>query len=137
MLRAEQEEQEDRIRKKEVSPRKNRIAKKKKNVVTVGGGEDHAGDKDHAQSLTSSRPHMDPGRGPSARGAIPNGAVWISAPQVCARYGGVSHMWLERILKRDKTFPRPTKFGRWRFFKIEQLADWKKRRLSDHEPHKD
>ena len=94
-----------------IGKRKNRIAKRGKAVVTVGG------DEDHAQSLTSSRPHTDPGRGPSARGPppIPNGAVWISAPQVCARYGGVSHMWLARILKRDKTFPRPTKFGRWRF----------------------
>ena len=73
MLRAEEE---DGILKKQVPPRKNRIAKKKKGVITVGG------DKDHAHSLTSSRPHTDPARGPSARGPppIPIGAVWISAP---------------------------------------------------------
>ena len=56
----------------------------------------------------------------------PTETVYISAPQVCDRYGGVSHMWLERILKRDATFPRPTKFGRWRFFKIEELVAWER-----------
>jgi hypothetical protein len=106
----------------EVPPRKNRITKKKKGIITVGE------DKDHAQSLTSVRPHMDPGRGRSARGppAVPNGAVWVSAPQVCDRYGGVSHMWLERMLKRDPNFPRPRYFGRWRFFKIEELTAWER-----------
>jgi hypothetical protein len=97
VLRAEQE---DRILKKEVPPRKNRIAKNKKGIVTVGEN--------------TSAP------------LVPNGAVWISAPQVCDRYGGRSHMWLERLLRRDKTFPRPTKFGRLRFFKIEELVAWER-----------
>jgi len=56
----------------------------------------------------------------------PAETVYISAPQVCERYGGVSHMWLERILKHDKTFPRPAKFGGWRFFKIEELIAWER-----------
>jgi hypothetical protein len=116
------EDEADRIRKKEVAPRKNRIAKKKKDVVSVGES------KDHAQKLTANIPHIDPGQGPSARGPpVPDGAVWVSAPQVCDRYGGVSHMWLERVLKRDRTFPRPTKFGRIRFFKLEELVAWERR----------
>jgi hypothetical protein len=31
--------------------------------------------------------------------SVPPGAIYISAPQVCDRYGGVSHMWLERKLQ--------------------------------------
>lgn len=56
----------------------------------------------------------------------PAETVYLSAPQVCDRYGGRSHMWLERMLERDNTFPRPTKFGRWRFFKIAELVDWER-----------
>jgi hypothetical protein len=34
--------------------------------------------------------------------AVPAGALFISAPQVCKiRYGGRSNMWLERLLKND------------------------------------
>ena len=59
--------------------------------------------------------------------SAPDGTVFISAPQVCQRYGGVSHMWLERVLKKDATFPRPHKFGRLRFFKVEELIDWERK----------
>jgi predicted DNA-binding transcriptional regulator AlpA len=111
--------EEDKIAKKQIIPRKNRIAKKKKAVVTVGE------DKDRAQTLTSNQPHLAPRRGPSVRGP-PDTAIYISAPQVCDRYGGVSHMWLERMLKRDPTFPRPSKFGRLRFFKIDELIAWER-----------
>lgn len=61
------------------------------------------------------------------RKSEPDAAVYISAPQVCQRYGGVSHMWLERVLKKDATFPQPHKFGRLRFFKVEDLIDWERR----------
>jgi hypothetical protein len=50
--------------------------------------------------------------------SVPPGAIYISAPQVCDRYGGVSHMWLERKLKNDPEFPHPKYFGRLRFCKI-------------------
>ena len=80
-----------------------------------------------ATTLTPDQPHAAPaGRGPSIRGP-PDAAIYITAPQVCARYGGVSHMWLERMLKRDKTFPRPSKFGRLRFFKIDELVAWERK----------
>lgn len=101
-------------------PRKNTVRKVGKRVVSLG--EDGA-----AVTLASSQqPHAVPGRGPSIR-APPDAAIYITAPQVCARYGGVSHMWLERILKRDPTFPRPSKFGRLRFFKIDELVDWERK----------
>ena len=48
-------------------------------------------------------------------------AIYISAPQVCQRYGGVSHMWVERKMKGDPTFPKPHRFGRLRFFKVSDL----------------
>jgi predicted DNA-binding transcriptional regulator AlpA len=116
--------EEDRIAKKEVIPPKNRIAKKKKGAVTVGKVGKHGA----ALPLTSSHPPVAPGWKPPVRGppVVPHDAVWISAPQLCARYGGLSHMWLARMLKRDPTFPRPTKFGRLRFFRVDELVAWER-----------
>jgi predicted DNA-binding transcriptional regulator AlpA len=53
-------------------------------------------------------------------------ATFATAPQVCLRYGGVSHMWLERRLKNDPKFPRPRYFGRLRFFKISELEEYER-----------
>ena len=36
---------------------------------------------------------------------------YLTATQLRARYGGVSHMWVVRRLRYDPTFPRPVKFG--------------------------
>jgi hypothetical protein len=30
------------------------------------------------------------------------------------------------MLKRDRTFPRPVKFGRLRFFKVDELIAWER-----------
>jgi hypothetical protein len=54
--------------------------------------------------------------GPRKAVPIPPGAKWISAKQVCARYGGRSLMWLVRKLKSDPEFPRPTYFGPLRYW---------------------
>ena len=35
-------------------------------------------------------------------------------------------MWLVRLLEREKTFPRPVKIGRLRFFKITDLVAWER-----------
>ena len=43
-------------------------------------------------------------------------AIYLRAPQVCQRYGGVSHMWLTRTLARDPSFPRPIKINRLAVF---------------------
>jgi hypothetical protein len=56
----------------------------------------------------------------------PASAVYISAPQVCDRYGGRSHMWLERKLQDDPKFPKPRYFGRLRFFKISELQKYER-----------
>ena len=42
------------------------------------------------------------------------------------RYGGVSHMWVERRLDTDPSFPRPVFFGRIRFWKLSDLEKWEK-----------
>lgn len=56
----------------------------------------------------------------------PEAAIYLRAPQVCERYGGVSFMWLARTLKRDPSFPRPVKLGRLRFFKVSDLVEWER-----------
>ena len=57
---------------------------------------------------------------------VPDSAVYISVTQVCARYGGRSHMWIERRLLKDPTFPRHKKIGGWRFFKISELEEYER-----------
>lgn len=58
--------------------------------------------------------------------APPAGAVWISAKQVLARYGGRSDMWLVRKLKADADFPKPAYSGRLRFFRLDELEAYDK-----------
>jgi predicted DNA-binding transcriptional regulator AlpA len=55
---------------------------------------------------------------------IPPDAVWISAKQVCQRYGGRSHMWLDRKLRNNPDFPRPVYDGRIRIFRVAELDDY-------------
>jgi predicted DNA-binding transcriptional regulator AlpA len=50
--------------------------------------------------------------------------VYLKTRQVQARYGGASHMWVERRLGNDPTFPRPVFFGRMRFWKLSELERW-------------
>src|SRR6478752_688351 len=59
--------------------------------------------------------------GPRKPVPIPPGAKWISAKQVCARYGGRSLMWLVRQLKSDPDFPKPTYFGPLRYWQPAKL----------------
>jgi predicted DNA-binding transcriptional regulator AlpA len=56
----------------------------------------------------------------------PSSAKFISAPQVLARYGGRSHMWLVRKLEDDPRFPKPVYFGRLRFFKLVELEEYER-----------
>jgi hypothetical protein len=53
--------------------------------------------------------------------------VYIKFSDVYRDRYGVSHMWLERELKRNPDFPRPFKFGRIRFFKIAELEAYEKK----------
>ena len=51
-------------------------------------------------------------------------AALISAAKVRQRYGGVSHMWIERRLQDDTNFPRPIYIGRLRFWRLAALKAW-------------
>jgi predicted DNA-binding transcriptional regulator AlpA len=55
-------------------------------------------------------------------------ALWLSAGQLRKRYGGVSFMWIERRLKSDPQFPKPRKFGRLRFWRIDQIEAYERTR---------
>lgn len=59
--------------------------------------------------------------GPRKAVLIPPDAKWISAKQVCARYGGRSLMWLERKLKNDPIFPKAIYFGPLRYWRPSML----------------
>jgi predicted DNA-binding transcriptional regulator AlpA len=58
--------------------------------------------------------------------------VFLTSAQVRARYGGVSDMWIHRRILTDAEFPRPTYYGRRRFWRIDELDayDLKKARRS-------
>jgi predicted DNA-binding transcriptional regulator AlpA len=52
---------------------------------------------------------------------------YIRIKALCARYDR-SHMWVERKLASDPTFPRPIKFGgRWRMWDVDELAAWERK----------
>ncbi|SHL14888.1 hypothetical protein [Bradyrhizobium lablabi] len=57
---------------------------------------------------------------------VPPDAVYISAKQVLARFGGRSEMWLVRKLIAEADFPRPVYSGRLRFFRIDELEQYEK-----------
>jgi hypothetical protein len=57
---------------------------------------------------------------------VPAGAVYISAKQVLARYGGRSEMWLNRKLTMEADFPRPMYSGRLRFFRLDEIEQYEK-----------
>ncbi|MGC0326213.1 putative DNA-binding transcriptional regulator AlpA [Bradyrhizobium sp. USDA 326] len=50
----------------------------------------------------------------------------IPTSQLRARYGGVSHMWVERRLKDDPDFPRPLYIAKRRFWRLGELAAWER-----------
>jgi hypothetical protein len=59
--------------------------------------------------------------GPRPPMPIPADALKIDALQVLRRYGNRSHMWLVRRLANDPAFPKPTYYGRLRFWKVAEL----------------
>lgn len=65
---------------------------------------------------------------------VPDDAVWMSAKQLLARYGGRSEMWLNRKLMADAEFPRPMYSGRLRFFKIDELKEYEKQAVQRGHP---
>lgn len=58
-------------------------------------------------------------------------AVFINTGQVCARYGGRSRMWFERLLRDDLEFPRPMYIRKIRYFKLADVIAWERKRAAD------
>ena len=54
--------------------------------------------------------------------------VYLTSTQLRARYGGRSHMWIERRLKADPNFPKPTTFGtgRLRFWDLDEVEAYER-----------
>ncbi|WP_445215739.1 hypothetical protein ACKWRH_25320 [Bradyrhizobium sp. Pa8] len=58
----------------------------------------------------------------------------IPTSQVRARYGGVSHMWVERRLKDDPDFPRPLYIAKRRFWRLVELSAWERSVAARRQP---
>jgi hypothetical protein len=55
------------------------------------------------------------------------GDIYLTAPQVCERYGNITSMTLHRWLRDERMeFPQPDYFGRLRFWKLSILEDWER-----------
>ena len=52
-----------------------------------------------------------------------NDSEFLTAAQLMARYGGVSHMWIRRRQAADG-FPKPVYFGRLRFWRRADIEQW-------------
>lgn len=108
-------------RKKITRPKKNTIRKIGKHIVTLSGSGPAKKLPRRGPLTLSESATILPARGPP----LPD-ATYIDAPQLLARFGGRSHMWLVRLLERDQTFPRPVKIGRLRFFNVAALVKWER-----------
>jgi hypothetical protein len=61
----------------------------------------------------------------------PQQRLWLSARQLRRRYGGRSHMWVERRLQFDPDFPKPIKIGRLRFWDLYALEAYEQSRVAE------
>lgn len=57
--------------------------------------------------------------------------VFIPTRQLRNRYGGVSHMWVERRLNEDPNFPRPRYLGQRRYWSVVELEEWERKAASN------
>lgn len=55
------------------------------------------------------------------------GARFMTVRQLRDRWGGVSHMFIERKIKEDPRFPKPQKLGSTiRFFRIDEVEAYER-----------
>jgi len=52
--------------------------------------------------------------------------TYVTTRQLRNRYGGVSHMWIERRLADDPAFPKPVYFGARRFWPRAAIENWER-----------
>ena len=60
--------------------------------------------------------------------------VYISTRQLRYRYGGVSHMWIDRRLADDPEFPKPVYFGARRFWPLAAVELWERKTSAKCQP---
>jgi hypothetical protein len=60
--------------------------------------------------------------------------VFLTSRQLRDRYGGVSHMWIERRLVDDPEFPKPVYFGARRFWALADIEVWERTRAAKSLP---
>jgi hypothetical protein len=56
---------------------------------------------------------------------------YLTATQVCLRQGGRSPTWLQHLMERDATFPKPIIPGRYRLWALPELETWERRQAGD------
>ncbi|MCI0348840.1 MAG: hypothetical protein L0Z53_05385, partial [Acidobacteriales bacterium] len=62
-------------------------------------------------------------------------SVFLTARQVCARYGGISDMSLWRWLHDEQlAFPQPLVISKRRYWRLGELEAWERRRAAAHGP---
>jgi hypothetical protein len=53
----------------------------------------------------------------------------MTTAMVRARYGNVSHMWIERRLNDDSEFPKPLYIAKRRFWYLNDLVAWERKQV--------
>jgi len=104
--------------------------------------------KDRVQGQASPEAATVPGQGPGeaahsaenrevrdpARPDPPELPRYLRATQVCLRHGGRSLTWLQRLMERDPTFPKPIMPGRYRLWALAELEAWERRQAAGDAP---
>jgi predicted DNA-binding transcriptional regulator AlpA len=73
-------------------------------------------------------PRPDPGMRLAQPRGKPTDVLYITSAQLRQRYGGLSHMWVERKIQNDPDFPRPVYFGtNFRFFKLAEIEEYERK----------
>jgi predicted DNA-binding transcriptional regulator AlpA len=57
--------------------------------------------------------------------SLQTGETYITAPQLRARFGGRSDVWLWRLLNDNQAnFPRPVMVRNVRYFRLDEIEAW-------------
>jgi predicted DNA-binding transcriptional regulator AlpA len=59
---------------------------------------------------------------------------FLTSAQLRVRYGGRSDMWIDRLMKRDATFPRPVYIGRYRYWDLGAIEAYERDIAAKRDP---
>lgn len=57
---------------------------------------------------------------------VPSESKFLTAPQLCERWCGISGMTLERRIESDANFPKAKYFGRLRLFSLPEVESYER-----------